>query len=47
MQIKKENEIAMKEELMEAFKVFDTDGLGYVPISEMRYNLRTYGIVMA
>ena len=32
---------------MEAFKVFDSDGLGSVPISEMRYYLRTYGIAMA
>ncbi len=32
---------------MEAFKVFDTDGLGFVPVSELRYFLRTYGISMA
>lgn len=37
----------MKEELMEAFKVFDTEGNGYVPVSEMRYYLRNYGISMA
>lgn len=32
---------------MEAFKVFDTEGLGYVPVAEMRYYLRSYGISMA
>jgi Ca2+-binding EF-hand superfamily protein len=32
---------------MEAFKVFDTEGLGSLPVSEMRYYLRTYGISMA
>lgn len=32
---------------MEAFKVFDIEGLGQVPVSEMRYFLRTYGIPMA
>jgi len=37
----------MKEELMEAFRVFDTDGLGYVPVPELRYFLRVYGIAMA
>jgi Ca2+-binding EF-hand superfamily protein len=33
MQIEKESEINMKEELMEAFKVFDTEGFGYVPVA--------------
>lgn len=37
----------MKEELMEAFRVFDTEGLGTVPVAEMRYYLRMYGIPMA
>ena len=37
----------MKEELMEAFKIFDTENLGSIPISEMRYNLRKYGISMS
>lgn len=32
---------------MEAFRVFDTEGLGYVPLAQMRYYLRTYGIAMA
>ena len=32
---------------MEAFKVFDTENLGSIPISEMRYNLRKYGISMS
>lgn len=31
---------------MEAFRVFDTEGLGQLPVSEMRYYLRTYGITM-
>lgn len=32
---------------MEAFKVFDTENLGSIPISEMRYNLRKHGISMS
>ena len=32
---------------MEAFKIFDTENLGSIPISEMRYNLRKYGISMS
>lgn len=36
----------MKEELMEAFRVFDTEGHGQVSVAEMRYYLRTYGITM-
>ena len=36
----------MKEELMEAFRIFDTENLGSVPVSEMRYYLRSYGITM-
>jgi Ca2+-binding EF-hand superfamily protein len=38
--------MTMKEELMQAFKVFDTDNLGAIPVSEMRYYLRKYGITM-
>ena len=26
--------------------MFDTEGLGQLPVSEMRYYLRTYGITM-
>lgn len=26
--------------------MFDTEGLGQLPVSEMRYYLRTYGIAM-
>ena len=31
---------------MEAFRIFDTENLGSVPVSEMRYYLRSYGITM-
>ena len=31
---------------MQAFKVFDTENLGCIPVSEMRYYLRKYGITM-
>lgn len=31
---------------MQAFRVFDTDNLGAIPVSEMRYYLRKYGITM-
>ena len=31
---------------MQAFKVFDTENMGYIPVNEMRYFLRKYGINM-
>lgn len=37
----------MKEELMESFRVFDPDRLGAIPVAEMRYYLRTYGVAMS
>ena len=39
--------MTMKEELMESFKVFDPDANGFIPVSEMRYYLRTYGVPMS
>lgn len=39
--------MAMKEELMESFKVFDQEKLGGIPVAEMRYYLRTYGVAMS
>ena len=39
--------MTMKEELMESFRVFDGERLGSIPISEMRYYLRSYGIAMS
>jgi Ca2+-binding EF-hand superfamily protein len=39
--------MAMKEELMESFRVFDPDRLGAIPVAEMRYYLRTYGVAMS
>lgn len=32
---------------MESFRVFDADRLGAIPLAEMRYFLRTYGIAMS
>jgi len=37
----------MKEELIESFRVFDTERTGMLPLSEMRYYLRTYGVAMS
>ena len=31
---------------MQAFKIFDTENMGYIPVNEMRYFLRKYGINM-
>ena len=39
--------MAMKEELLESFRVFDTDKSGTLPVAEMRYYLRTYGVAMS
>jgi Ca2+-binding EF-hand superfamily protein len=39
--------MAMKEELMESFKVFDQDRLGSIGLAEMRFYLRTYGVAMS
>jgi Ca2+-binding EF-hand superfamily protein len=38
--------MSMKEELMESFRVFDPERNGFMPVSEFRYYLRTYGIAM-
>lgn len=38
--------MTMKEELMESFRVFDPERNGTIPVSELRYFLRTYGIAM-
>lgn len=32
---------------MESFRVFDPDRTGTIPLSELRYYLRTYGIAMS
>lgn len=32
---------------MESFRVFDQERMGAIPIAEMRYYLRTYGIAMS
>lgn len=39
--------MAMKEELLESFRVFDTEKTGTLSVSEMRYYLRTYGVAMS
>lgn len=39
--------MTMKEELMESFRVFDTDKTGSILTSELRYYLRTYGVAMS
>lgn len=39
--------MTMKEELMESFRVFDTDRNGSILVSELRYFLRTYGVAMS
>ena len=32
---------------MESFRVFDQDRMGVIPLAEMRFYLRTYGIAMS
>lgn len=39
--------MAMKEELLESFRVFDSDRIGSIPTSEMRFYLRSYGVAMS
>lgn len=39
--------MAMKEELLESFRVFDPERTGTISVSEMRYYLRTYGVAMS
>jgi len=39
--------MTMKEELMESFRVFDVDRNGMLPISELRFYLRSYGVPMS
>lgn len=41
--VEKEEELIMKEELMESFRVFDPDGNGFIPLNEFRYLMKTYG----
>lgn len=37
----------MKEELMESFRVFDLEKSGMLPVSELRFYLRSYGVAMS
>ena len=39
----KEEELIMKEELMESFRVFDPESTGMIPLNEFRYLMKTYG----
>ena len=41
--VEKEEELIMKEELMESFRVFDPESTGMIPLNEFRYLMKTYG----
>ena len=38
--------MTMKEELMQSFRVFDIEKSGIIPVAELRYFLRSYGVPM-
>jgi Ca2+-binding EF-hand superfamily protein len=39
--------MTMREELIESFRVFDTEKTGAIPLAELRYFLRSYGVAMS